>query len=252
MPVQPDRIISAATQLFTRRRSREQGPVLQDACRPTDIASALAIQAAVTRLLGAEIGGWKCATPAAGQVVLAPIYQTSIHATNPCPLLVRGSMAQVEPELAFVLGCDLPPREQPYTPADIDAAIVRTHLSLELLDSRYLDHRAVSFLDNLADGLVNQGLFLGPQIDPAGECGTLALQIGSTNETLAGHHPAGSPRLPLYWLAEYLRSQGQGLRAGQVVITGSYAGCIPLPIGQDVAIRYGELGTLTVCFQSDA
>jgi 2-keto-4-pentenoate hydratase len=45
-----------------------------------------------------------------------------------------------------------------------------------------------------------------------------------------------------------LRSRGQGLQAGQAVITGSYAGSFDLPVGQQIAIRYGDLGELTVRF----
>ena len=50
--------------------------------------------------------------------------------------------------------------------------------------------------------------------------------------------------------AEFLRTQGLGLRAGQAVITGSYAGSFTLPLGQDIVIRYGELGELSVHFSS--
>ena len=241
----------AATELVARRRSGRHGAALAEACRPTNLASALAIQRAVTRQLAAKIGGWKCALPSPGKRVLAPIYRDTIHTASPCPVRVRDGILRVEPELAYVLARDLPARDQPYTPTDVDSAIARTHLALELLESRYTDHHAVSFLDNLADGLVNQGLFIGPIVDDDADCGELALQVGSANALLQGRHPDGNPRLPLYWLAEYLRSQGEGLRAGQVVITGSYAGSLPLAMATEVHIRYGALGTLSVCFKAD-
>ncbi|MDY7575188.1 fumarylacetoacetate hydrolase family protein [Actimicrobium sp. CCI2.3] len=245
------RIELAATELVARRRTRRQGAALAEGYRPTDVAAALAIQRAVTRQLAADIGGWKCALPSPGKLVLAPIYREAIHTASPCPVRVRDGILRVEPELAYVLARDLPARDQPYTPADVDCAIARTHLALELLESRYTDHHAVSFIDNLADALVNQGLFLGPVVDDDADCGELALQVGNANSPLQGRHPDGNPRLPLYWLAEYLRSQGEGLRAGQVVITGSYAGSLPLPLASEVRIRYGALGTLSVCFKAD-
>ncbi len=241
----------AATELVARRHTRRQGAALAESCRPTDNASALAIQRAVTRLLDADIGGWKCALPSPGKLVLAPIYRDTIQTASPCPVRARDGILRVEPELAYVLACDLPVRDQPYTPADVDRAIARTHLALELLESRYTDHHAVSFFDNLADGLVNQGLFLGPAVNDAADCGELALQVGSANALLQGRHPDGNPRLPLYWLVEYLRSQGEGLLAGQVVITGSYAGSLPLAMATEVRIGYGALGMLSVCFKAD-
>src|SRR5690606_39981142 len=56
------------------------------------------------------------------------------------------------------------PRPEPYTPADVDAAIARTHLALELINSRYAEPDAAEFPEMLADGLVNQGLFIGPEV----------------------------------------------------------------------------------------
>jgi 2-keto-4-pentenoate hydratase len=255
MPQSKHTAAAAAAILVARRGSGEQGPRLPASCRPADLDAALAIQAAATTQLGDRIAAWKCGLPAAGHVVLAPIYAGTVHNDNNarCALWVRAGQARVEPELAFILGHDLPVRDAPYTPAEVDAAITRTHLALELIDSRYNDAAELNFTDNLADGLLNQGLFIGPQVDAgkARAASAMPLSIscatGAASE-LAGRHPNDDPRVPLYWLAEYLRSTGRGLQAGQAVITGSYAGCIELPLEQKIAIRYGELGTLTVHF----
>lgn len=246
-------ITEAASILAARRRSGKQGPRLPEQYRPCDTDAALAVQAAVTGLLGARIGGWKCATPSAGRPVLAPVYADCIQASSPCTARAHAGQVRVEPELAFILGADLPARDESYTVADIDAAIARTHLALELIDSRYDDPVQATFDENLADGLLNQGLFIGPQIDAeaARAAATLALRVEHGTEpamTLDGRHPNADPRAPLYWLAEFLRSKGQGLHAGQAVITGSYAGSFALPVGQDVTIEYGGLGALTVRF----
>ena len=244
---------AAANILATRRRAGEQGPRLPESCRPLDIETALSIQAAVTVQLGDVVGAWKCALPTADNVVLAPIYAATIHTAAPCPVWVRAGCVRVEPELPFILDRDLPPRDAPYTPADVDAAIAHTRLALELIDSRYVDPGAVSFAENLADGLLNQGLFLGPEVDTeqarATEVMTIEIANADSRTTqLDGRHPGLAPRAPLYWLAEFLRSRGGGLRAGQAVITGSYAGSIALPIDEDVTVRYGDLGALTVRF----
>jgi 2-keto-4-pentenoate hydratase len=75
----------------------------------------------------------------------------------------------------------------------------------------------------------------------------VTLETGEESH-LEGRHPNADPRAPLYWLAEFLRSKGQGLQAGQAVITGSYAGSFDVPLEQQVAIRYGALGVLKVRF----
>jgi 2-keto-4-pentenoate hydratase len=244
---------AAATILSARRRAGEQGPRLAETMRPLDLDTALAIQSAVTAQLGERVGAWKCGLPFDSNVVIAPIYAGAIHTASPCPAWTRAAKVRVEPELAFILGRDLPPRDAPYTPADIDAVIARTHLALELIDSRYTDPTAVSFAENLADGLLNQGLFIGPQVDDEQARTTASIAITVQPEAeperhLDGRHPNADPRAPLYWLAEFLRSRGQGLQAGQAVITGSYAGSFDVPVDRHIDIRYGDLGMLTVRF----
>jgi 2-keto-4-pentenoate hydratase len=104
----------------------------------------------------------------------------------------------------------------------------------------------------LADGLVNQGLFIGPQVDNlaayhAHEFDLTLTHSGKTQQ-LTAKHPNGNPRAPLYWLVEFLRSQGQGVVAGQAIITGSFAGVLDVPLGQTIRLEYAGLGTLDVNF----
>ena len=240
----------AATILANRRRTGEQGPRLPETLRPRDIDAALAIQSCVTEQLGEDIGGWKCGVPAEGRIIVAPIHAGTIHAASPCPVRLDAGKAHVEPEFAFILGRDLPARNAPYTPADVDAAIARTHLALELIGSRYADAGEAGFTEHLADGLLNQGLLIGPETSTAAP-GRMKIHIrleDGQDIALDGQHPNAAPRAPLYWLAEFLRSRGQGLRAGQAVITGSYAGSFELPAGQEIEIQFGDLGRFPVYF----
>jgi 2-keto-4-pentenoate hydratase len=245
----------AAIILAERRRNGQPGDRLPLHLRPQDVDAALTLQALVTEQLDDTIAAWKCGLPVDGQPVVAPIYAATVHDSSPCAAWARGGLVRVEPELAFILGRDLPARAAPYSVAEIDAAIAGTHLALELIDSRYSDPGQAGFIENLADGLLNQGLYLGPAVDmvQARIAGELAISVDvGTQETiqLQGRHPAVHPRAPLYWLAEFLRSSGQGMRAGQAVITGSYAGSFDLPVAQEIAIRYGELGQLRLSFSA--
>jgi len=61
-----------------------------------------------------------------------------------------------------------------------------------------------------------------------------------------GHHGDRHPLNPLYWLANFLAARGEGLRTGQIVTTGSYAGAIEVPTGQPLTITYGDLGRVVV------
>lgn len=254
----------AADLLVARRVSGIRGERLPAACRPQDLEQALAIQAAVSQVwcdrMDDSIGGWKCLLPPAdNKWIVAPIYTRTIDTIPPLSLwpgaMAKGLRARVEPELAFFFGCDLPPRPQPYSPAEVDAAITRTHMALELIGSRFADPDSCSFPEMLADGLVNQGLFIGPALDDelARHAGQFEIRVECANgEQLQrpGEHPNGAPRAPLYWLVEFLRQRGQGIVAGQAVITGSYAGVIDLPLDCAATITYAGLGSMQVYFSA--
>lgn len=244
----------AASILVARRLAGLPGERLPESCRPTDLSAALAIQAQVSAQIGDAVGGWKCGMPGEGKLVLAPIYASTIYASSDVPLFARKGVARVEPELAFVLQHDLPLRSEPYSNAEVDAAIGAVHLALELIQSRYLDPASLTFPEALADGLVNQGLVLGPKLDLASARGCcelpLQIEIGSVTIDKAGKHPATWPLAPLYWLVEFLRQSGQGLAAGQVIITGSYAGVLELPLDQALSIHFGKLGQIDVRFSA--
>jgi 2-keto-4-pentenoate hydratase len=247
---------AAARFLVAARRSRRPGERLPESCRPPDVESALAIQRRVGALLGQTIGGWKCSVPSAERpVAAAPIYAPNIIATSPCPILPIDGHARIEPEVAFIIGRDLPRRETPYSEADVRAAIRAPHLVLELIGPRYADPAAASYPELLADGIANQGLFVGPAVPGAlaQPLAALAITVDAPDRRLyaaQGKHPDGHPLKPLVWLANYLAQRGEGLTAGQIVTTGSYCGVVDVPLETPLIVRYGELGALPVRFGS--
>ncbi|MBP7581716.1 MAG: hypothetical protein KA757_11980 [Vogesella sp.] len=243
-------IQQAAITLASRRLAGQQGPLLAAAQAPATLQDALAIQQAVSALLGNSAGGWKCGMPSDERLVLAPIYASTISHGDTCHAWVRDGVVRVEPELAFVFAEGLPPRAGAYGRDEILAAVSSVHLALELIDSRFDAEPKPPFLQALADGLVNQGLHLGPAVPLAAALAASAMplrvQQGERDELLDGAHPAGDPLAPLLWLAGYLQQQGQGILPGQAVITGSYAGVIHLQPDEQATLGFGELGQLLV------
>ena len=245
---------SAARVLAAARSARRPGERLQEALRPDDVEAALAIQQRVTELLALPIGGWKCSLPAPERpVAMAPIYAPTIFATSPCPILPIGGKARIEPEIAFVVGRDLPQRDAPYDEAEIRAAIREPHLVLELIGPRYADPSAVTFFESLADGINNQGLFVGPSVPNALEQRLdevpIAIDAGSVSlHAVQGRHPDGHPLKPLVWLANFIARRQGGLQAGEIVTTGSYCGVVDVPLNTALTVRFGALGALWVEF----
>lgn len=254
MSMTPELIAQAATELVARRTSARPGPRLNETCRPADLEDAWRIQQEVTRHLALPVGGWKAALPGPGKLVAAPIYAPTLSQGVRCalPLGAAADGVRVEPELAFVLAQDLPARAQPYSDAQVDAAVGSVHAALEICASRYLDHAGLPFAELLADGLVNSGLWLGPALAaPEAPAFELRWQIeGEAVQTQPARHPDGQPRAPLYWLANFLRERGMGLQAGQAVITGSFAGVLALPLGRRVTLDYGALARFDVTFSA--
>ena len=107
----------------------------------------------------------------------------------------------------------------------------------------------------LADGLFNAGLVIGPRVEfPDGaashdlraEFTTGPTSAGETPVSREGRHPDGNVLSSIVWLANFLRERGLGLQAGQAVIAGSYAGALELPLGEQLHIGFGALGTLLI------
>lgn len=223
---------------------------------PSSLAQGFAIQQHVGPLAGKTVGGWKCALPPAGKWIVAPIYSDSIVKGERYRLAADTDKARIEPELACVLAQDLPARIEPYTAEQIIAAISDVHVALEVIDCRYTEPHTLPFEQLLADGLFNHGLVLGAPItlsNPASMPSELDITLSDATAALLnikGRHPDGDPLLPIVWLANFLSTQGIGLQAGQVIITGSYAGVLDVPVNQPLHVQFGEAGSLSVHFST--
>ena len=113
-----------------------------------------------------KVGGWKCLLPLAeDKFVVAPIFSGSVQQGEVCELFADNDVVRVEPEIAFTLAKSLPANQEGYSEAQINDAIGSCHMALELMQSRFADDSGAEFYEKLADGLVNQGLFIGPEID---------------------------------------------------------------------------------------
>ena len=212
---------SAAQFLLAARKRGTPGPRIPAEFRPKNDDDALAIQARVTALVGQPIGGYKCSLPTGPRpVFMAPIFSPTISDAPP-PFAVRGvgTTAPIEPEIAFVMARDLPKRATAYSDDEIRDAIKEARLVLEVLGSRYSDPSSVTFPEALAEGLRNQGLFVGPVLhDPWNqELEAFPITISTGRRVLAtyeGKHDDRHPARPLYWLANYLAMAGTPLAAG--------------------------------------
>ncbi|WP_409488482.1 2-keto-4-pentenoate hydratase [Pseudomonas promysalinigenes] len=249
-------LLQAASHLVSARQSGNRLEALPCNEALLSLEQGFEIQQHVGVLAGKKVGGWKCALPKPGKWIVAPLYTDSIVSDEQYPLGIATSKVKVEPELACVLGTDLPARSAPYTADDIIRSISQVHLALEVIDCRYIDPQKVAFEHLLADGLFNHGLVLGPRAFSLGSTHlpthldiTLSRE-GADPLSIAGAHPDQDPISPIVWLANFLSARGIDLHADQVVITGSYAGVLEVPTNQSLDIQFGKAGSLSVFFST--
>ena len=245
-----DQVPQAATLLLNARRSGDRLAGLPEGARPQTEAEAYRIQAALIEELGG-IAGWKVGSPSptAAAFTCAPIPRGVVVDS---PATIRGSDRSIEAEIAVRLGADLPARAEPYTASDIDAAIASAHPAIEVLQSRFADPEAVDKLSGLADSMSNHSLVVGAaiadwrRIDLAQE-EVLVLVAEREIKRRIGNPAGGMTRL-LLWLANTGARWAGGLRAGQVVTTGSWTGKDAVGAGEDARVRFAHGGEAVVRF----
>lgn len=252
---------------------REAGGVidaLPEALRPRDAAAGHAIQAALPEVAGQPVVGWKiAATSAAGQAhiqvdgpLAGRILDSFVHPVGATLGLAGNRMRVVEPEFAFRLRADLPPRATPYAADEVLAAVASLHPAFELPDSRFAEFTRAGQAQLIADDACCGRFAFGPAV--AMDWRSLDLAAHAVHATVLGADGRirytrdgqgrallGDPRTALVWLANELSSLGIGLR------TGDWASCgtcmVPLEIlpGDRVVADYGDFGRIEIGVSDD-
>ena len=250
----------AARVLMAVRRGAPRVAALPTALAPKTLSAAYAIQLALLEEMHSDIAGWKatlfdaddgaCAPLPANAVVDAPAYTQVLR-----PPLLDPAPYGIEAEVAFRLGRDLPPLAQGahYKRDTVCAAVVSAHAVIEVVASRYVDPEAVSKLERVADQLINSLLVVGPSFPDwqSLPLGALPLEVRVQGHPVfqgRGGHPQGDPLIPLVWLANHLSIYGRGLRAGELITTGSCCGVQFVAPEQTATAHFVGLGSAVVTF----
>ena len=231
-------------------------------CRPGSRAEGYAIQAEVAKLSGQSIVGWKIeATSAAGQQhirVDGPLVGCLLSARaleGGARISLAGNHMKVaEAEFAFRMGTHLPKRAAAYSVSEVLAAVASLHPAIEVPDSRYEDFTRVGAAQLIADVACACWFVLGPAtgvdwraLDLA-QHSVAAYRNGALAGQGTGANVLGDPRSALAWIANELSTYGDGLRAGDVVMTGTCLTPVPVSAGDRVKADFGEFGVLEVGF----
>lgn len=246
--------------LSALRRDGRQQSGLDPRLVPPDNATAYQIARAVAEQLGWEVAGWKIAA-AKEEMQKALRTDSPIYGRVFAPM-VKSSPVSVEhatlcspiPEVEYQarLGGDLPPRALPYTVEEVTEAVASLHPGLELAECRFIHDAAFPPLPAiLADGAGAGTIIYGPPIenwrrrDISGQEAALycngKLRRKGTAAVALDH-----PMVPLAWLANELSRAGIGMKAGQMISTGTLTGMLSPKPGETYVADFGTLGSVTL------
>lgn len=257
-----NRIASASRTLVTHWRAGSKLDNLDEAERPMTRAEGYAIQAEIERISDARLFGWKiAATSEAGQKhinvpgpMAGRILQETLIADGGTAPMAGNEMRVAEPEFAFRMRIDLPPRPAPYSVAEVLDAVDTLHPAIEIPDSRFADFVKAGEAQLAADNACAHLFVLGEATTADWRARDLVEErpvITLRGQRYVGHgkNVLGDPRVALTWLANELRGLGITLRAGEVVTTGTCHPPLPIASGDRMEADFGVLGKVSVGFE---
>lgn len=251
-----------ATLLTRLRRDGERQSGLAPELTPPDADAAYRVAAKVAENLGWEVGGWKIAAnkPAmqqalrASEPMIGRVFKPFIHDSpatlDHAPLL----WPVVEGEIVVRFAKDLPGDGAPYTEAEVAAAIASMHPAIEVAECRFMHDDAFPELTAiLADGSGSGNLVIGPEIPDwrKRDFGAVdvSLSVNGTERRTGNVADAiDHPLTPATWVANRIGRDGFGLKAGDVISTGTCTGMMLAKPGDACVVDFAGLGKAEVRF----
>lgn len=257
----PEAVRSAADVLWRCWTGATRIAQLPADIRPQTRADGYAIQSAVVSLFRQPVVGWKiAATSVAGQrhigvdgPLVGSLMADRVLDSGGRVSLAGNHMRVAEAEFAFRFARRLEPRSRPYTDVDVLDAVAALHPTIEIPDSRFEDFARVGAPQLIADNACAGYLIVGA---PAAGWRDADLAAHAVRGMLdgdpvvegVGANALDDPRLALTWMVNERRAYGDGIRAGDLVTTGTCIAPVAIAPGRHFRADFGGLGALDVGF----
>jgi 2-keto-4-pentenoate hydratase len=245
------KLVDELARARSEARVLEAGPWLASV---TSVEEAYRIQSQLAARPGNIVRGWKVTALAPEQQrgfltdrpVAAALLSPFVHMAPDTLSVAQFIVPLIECEVAFLLGADLPPRQQPYTRGEIEAAIEAVVPAIEIADSR-CPANAPDLL-KLADFMGNGAFISAAPVHDWRKLDLENLVVTLTHDSSIAERGnsariLGNPLLAVIALANAQPLPAGGLKRGQIVTTGSCITPIPPKPGAYVA-EFGALGAL--------
>jgi 2-oxo-3-hexenedioate decarboxylase/2-keto-4-pentenoate hydratase len=257
-------MLAAAKTIASARRNRTALQPLPAAAAPRDEAEGYRIQEAVRELLAADFGalvGYKigCTSAVMQEYLKIPhpcggsVFAKGVHKSGVTLSAKNFVRVGVECEIAMRLARDLLATEAPFTAEWVAESIEAYHPAIEIVDDRYSDWTTMGAPTLVADDFFAAGCVLGKPVarssapDLLGVVGRAVIN-GVEVARGTGADVLGHPHNALAWLANHLATDGKGLRAGEIVLTGSLVKTVWLNAGDKVEMELAGLGRVAATF----
>jgi len=232
-----DRIRQAAAHLGQLRQAHQLVNLPAD-LRPENEDQAYAVQAALhfwqNENHHADIVGYKigCTTKEMQEILQIPgpafggIRGSHVYRDQAEFPFTEYQIPGIECEIAMRLSADLPRQDVPYTRQTVIPAIGACMAAIELVDNRYGDFLSIGTPVLIADDFFQSACILGAEVadwhtlDLADLEGRTFID-GKLAGTGSGSDVLGHPLEAVVWLANQLGRLGRGLKAGDLIMTGS-------------------------------
>lgn len=260
-------IEAAAAELFEAEKTGKQIGLLSVRHPEMTMDDAYAVQTALVtmkRESGNAITGWKIGlTSKAMQLALGidipdsgVLFEDMHFKSGETVPKNRFIQPRIEAEIAFFMKSDL--GGEHVTRDDVINATEAVAPSIEILDTRILRADPSSgaprkIVDTISDNAANAGIVLGEARHPIDAhdlrwIGAIVKSNGEVEETGLGAGVLDDPIKSVQWLAHRMALYGQTIKAGQVVLSGSFIRPLECPSGTQISADFGSFGTIDIAF----
>ena len=259
-----DKILAAAKFIASRRRSRAQLDALPADIAPTSEADGYRVQRALHDLMRPQLGavvGYKigCTSKVMQEYLEIPhpcgggVFERGVHDSGVKLSASDFVRVGVECEIAVKLARDMLPTEEPFTAEWMGEAVEAYYPAIEIVDDRYVKWETLGAPTLVADDFFAAACVLGQPVARSRAPDLLkvtgrAIINGKEEGRGTGADVLGHPHHALAWLANHLVTEGRGLHAGQIVLTGSLVKTVWLNAGDHVRMELEGLGEVEATF----
>lgn len=227
-----------------------------------DVTAAYETQRAGAARCGLARAGWKVgATSAVAMEMLgvdgpvtAPMFAPHCVRSGDNFPLFASQTAAIESEFAFRFAADLPSRSDTYSRDEVLAAVGTVMPAFEIIGTRFEGGvQGLGAIRVISDMVANIGWAGAAELENWHDFNFKEQPVKLYKNNMfeaegTGAAAMGDPLNVLEWTANHLSQQGDGIKAGEVVSTGTCTGVVPVAIGDTLRADFSDLGAIEVTF----